>query len=123
VNGGNGGRTAAFVDLERFRNDLREGGVEEMFGMLLDTFSLDCPARFAALESAIESRDPGAIKSAAHAFKSGAITIRAEMLAGALNRMEEAARSGRLESLADLFEEIRAQKTGVLNTLAGMARK
>ncbi|HEY1953902.1 MAG TPA: Hpt domain-containing protein [Gemmatimonadaceae bacterium] len=94
-----------------------------MFGTLLDTFSLDCPARFAALESAIESRDPGAIESAAHAFKSGAITIRAGLLAGALSRMEEAAQNGSLESVADLLEEIRAQKTGVLNTLAGMARQ
>jgi HPt (histidine-containing phosphotransfer) domain-containing protein len=123
VNRGYGGRPTPFIDLERFRNDLREGGVEEMFEMLLDTFARDCPVRFAALERAVESQDPGAIQSAAHAFKSGAITIRAEMLGGALSQMEEAARSGKLESVPDLFEEIRVQKTGVLSTLAGMALK
>jgi hypothetical protein len=36
------------VDVERFRADLREGGVEEMLGILLDTFVQDCPARLAA---------------------------------------------------------------------------
>jgi HPt (histidine-containing phosphotransfer) domain-containing protein len=118
-----GGRSTPFVDIERFRNDLREGGVEEMLGVLLDTFAEDCPARLAALESAIESHDPAAIASAAHAFKSGAATIRAEGLAEALSRVEEAGRSGNLKSIPALLDQIRAERVGVLRELAGMKRK
>ncbi|MDP9279777.1 MAG: hypothetical protein M3P00_10190 [Gemmatimonadota bacterium] len=42
------------MDLQRFRDDLREAGVEEMVGTLLRTFMEDCPGRFAALEQAVQ---------------------------------------------------------------------
>lgn len=70
-------RPPSRVDLERFRADLSEAGVEEMLGDLLATFAEDAPIRFAALKQAARDRDPKAIERAAHAFKSGAGTIRA----------------------------------------------
>ena len=105
------------VDLQRFRGDLREAGVEEMVGTLLRTFMEDCLGRFSALEQAVQQGNAKAIESAAHAFKSGAGTIRATLLADALAAMEAAAHAGRLESIGVSLEEIRTEYLSVLREL------
>jgi HPt (histidine-containing phosphotransfer) domain-containing protein len=105
------------VDVERFRADLREAGVEEMIGTLLDTFVEDAPRRFAALEQATKSQDAKAVEAAAHAFKSGAGTIRATSLADLLAQVETAARTGRLDIVSDLLETIRYEYLVVMGEL------
>jgi HPt (histidine-containing phosphotransfer) domain-containing protein len=85
-----------------------------MLRPLLATFVEDAPARFAALERAVASGDAKAIESAAHAFKSGAGTIHATVLASALAAAEIAARGGNLESITGLFAEIRGEHLAVL---------
>jgi HPt (histidine-containing phosphotransfer) domain-containing protein len=105
------------VDLERFRDDLREAGVEDMLVTLLQTFMEDCPGRFAALEQAVQQGDAKPIESAAHAFKSGAGTIRATLLADALAAMEATAHAGRLESIGVSLEEIRSEQHAVMREL------
>jgi HPt (histidine-containing phosphotransfer) domain-containing protein len=105
------------VDIERFRADLREAGVEEMIGDLLETFIQDAPARFAAVEEAARSRDAKAIATAAHAFKSSATTIRASALGEMLYRAEVAGRANSIESLRELVEQIRTEHLAVLREL------
>ena len=111
------------VDIERFRADLRGGGVEEMLGILLDTFVQDCPERFAALELAVKEGNAKTIESAAHAFKSGAGTIRATVLADGLREVEAAGRSGNLESVPELLGRIRAEYIEVLRELEATPRQ
>jgi HPt (histidine-containing phosphotransfer) domain-containing protein len=91
--------------------------VDEMLGPLLTTFVEDAPARFAALDHAVQSGDAKAIETAAHAFKSGAGTIHATVLAAALANAETAARGGRLEGMTDLIEQIRGEHHAVLHEL------
>jgi HPt (histidine-containing phosphotransfer) domain-containing protein len=105
------------VDVERFRADLREAGVEEMIGTLLDTFVEDAPVRLAALEQATKNQDAKAVETAAHAFKSGAGTIRATFLADFLATIETAGRTGRLETVSDLLETIRNEYLAVMREL------
>jgi HPt (histidine-containing phosphotransfer) domain-containing protein len=105
------------IDLDRFRGDLRKAGVEDMVGTLLKTFIEDCPGRVAALEQAVEQGNAKTIESAAHAFKSGAGTIRATLLADALAALEAAAHAGRLESNGVSLEEIRSEHLAVLREL------
>jgi HPt (histidine-containing phosphotransfer) domain-containing protein len=88
-----------------------------MVDALLLTFVEDCPGRFAALEKAVQEADAKAIESAAHAFKSGAGTIRASVLAERLALVEAAAHSGRLESMAGSLEQIRGEHDAVLREL------
>ena len=88
-----------------------------MVGTLLQTFVEDCPARFAALEQAVEQGDAKAIESAAHAFKSGSGTIRATVLAERLAATEASAHAGQLEPTAMLLEEIRIEQAAVLREL------
>jgi HPt (histidine-containing phosphotransfer) domain-containing protein len=116
-------RALLHVDIERFRADLREGGVEEMLGILLDTFVQDCPARLAALEQAVREGNPKTIESAAHAFKSGAGTVRATVLADGLREVEAAGRSGNLAAVAGLLEQIRTEYLAVLRELETLPRQ
>jgi HPt (histidine-containing phosphotransfer) domain-containing protein len=105
------------VDVERFRAELSEAGVVEMLDTLLTTFAEDAPVRFAALEQGVQSGDAKAIQSAAHAFKSGAGTVHATVLATALAGAENAARGGHLEAITDLLEQIRGEHHAVLHEL------
>jgi HPt (histidine-containing phosphotransfer) domain-containing protein len=109
--------TSRRVDVERFRTELSEAGVEEMLGALLTTYVEDAPIRFAALDHAAQSGDAKAIESAAHAFKSGAGTIHATVLAAALANAENAARGGHLDAITDLIEQIRGEHHAVLREL------
>jgi HPt (histidine-containing phosphotransfer) domain-containing protein len=88
-----------------------------MLGTLLSTFVEDAPTRFAALDHAVQSRDVKAIETAAHAFKSGAGTIHATVLASALANAETAARAGHLEGMTDLIEQIRSEHNAVMREL------
>ena len=88
-----------------------------MVDALLLTFVEDCPGRFAALEKAVQEADAKAIESAAHAFKSGAGTIRASVLAERLALVEVGAHSGRLESIAALLDQVRVEHVAVLRQL------
>lgn len=106
------------VDVERFRADLREAGVEEMIGALLDTFVEDAPMRFAALEQAAKNQNAKAVETAAHAFKSGAGTIRATSLADFLAEIEAAGRTGRMETVSVLLETTRNEYLAVMRELA-----
>jgi HPt (histidine-containing phosphotransfer) domain-containing protein len=116
-------RASPRVDVERFRADLREGGVEEMLTILLETFVQDCPGRLAALEQAVRDEDPKTIESAAHAFKSGAGTVRATVLADALRELEAAGRSGNLADVAGLVEHVRAECVAALRELEMAPRR
>jgi HPt (histidine-containing phosphotransfer) domain-containing protein len=88
-----------------------------MLGTLLSTFVEDAPVRFAALDQAVQNGDAKAIQAAAHAFKSGAGTIHATVLAAALASAEKSGRGGHLEAITELLEQIRAEHHAVLREL------
>ena len=114
---------SAHVDLARFRMDLREAGVEDIIGSLIETFVQDAPARFAALEQAVNEGSAKAIESAAHAFKSGAGTIRATLLAEGLAKAEATGHAGNLESMTALLEHIRQEYLSVVSELEATPQK
>ena len=114
---------APHVDLARFRTDLRGAGVEDIIGTLLHTFVEDAPARFAALEQAVKEGNAKAVENAAHAFKSGAGTIRATLLAEGLGQPEASGRAGNLESITELLERIRHEYLAVVSELEAMPQQ
>lgn len=111
------------VDVERFRSDLSEAGVEDMLDALLGTFAQDCPARLATLEQAVKTGKANEIASAAHAFKSGAGTVRATFLAECLGKTETAARAGDFESVAALLGQIRGEYQAVVCELTARSQR
>jgi HPt (histidine-containing phosphotransfer) domain-containing protein len=110
-------RTPA-IDIIKFRSDLREADIEDVAESLLGTFLVDSRVRMGALEEAVAAQHPKAIESAAHAFKSGAGTIRANTLAQLLRDVEDAARRGRRELTVNMLEQVRIEYTAVRRQLA-----
>lgn len=92
-----------------------------MLGTLLATFAEDAPSRFVALELAMKSGNAKAVEAAAHAFKSGAGTIHATVLASMLAKAENAAHGGHLDAITDLIEQIRNEHYAVLRELHKIA--
>jgi HPt (histidine-containing phosphotransfer) domain-containing protein len=101
------------VDVARFRADLREAGIEDMLTMLLTTFLEDSPERLAALDHAVRAANVKAVESAAHAFKSGAGTIRATRLAELLLAVESAAHSGVATSFDQMLTDVQSEYAAV----------
>jgi len=102
------------VDLDAFRTMLREAGAEEAVDSILDTFERQAPDRVAALVTAIENRDADPIARAAHALRGAAGTIGAHALAGLLERIEAAARSGDVAQASDHLESVKQEAAAVL---------
>ncbi len=94
------------VDLHGLRTDLELGGVVDIMDDILGTFANDSPSRMETLRSAVASGDARAIERAAHAFKSGASTIRARPLADLLQGLERDARAGQLDDAASMLTRI-----------------
>jgi CheY-like chemotaxis protein len=82
------------VDLERFKNALRETGAGAAINSILDTFLSQVPGRLATLEAASQSGNADAITRAAHVLRGAAATIGARALAGLLQQVETAAQDG-----------------------------
>ena len=92
-----------------------------MVNTLFDTFLDDSPERLATLEHAVASKDATAIHTAAHAFKSGAGTIRATRLAELLRAAEQSARAGQPTS-PNFLDDVRAEYAGVRRQLEALLR-
>jgi len=102
------------VDLDGFRREMREAGVEEAVDAILDTFVQTADERIGALTVAFATGEASAIKRAAHAFKSSAGTIGAKQLAAVLQEIESLAGAGdvsQAQALAARFAEQSAAVT------------
>ncbi len=82
------------VDLDGFRQTMREAGAEDAVPGILGTFLQSAPGRFDNLRVALAGGDPAAIATTAHAFKSAAAAIGANELAAVLGEIERAAKAG-----------------------------
>ena len=105
-------------DLAGLEEMMREAGAEEVIPRMLTVFGEDAPGRMTAIEEAADGGDPGAIRQAAHAYKSAALTIRAGLLGSLLGEMETAAREGDVAAAVELVGEVREAHEAVLRHLA-----
>jgi len=112
------------VDLDTFRREMRDAGVEEAVEGILDTFVQAAGERIAALTIALASGEGPAIVRAAHAFKSSAGTIGAKRLAALLADLESLAGDGdvaRARALGPRFAEESAAVTAYVRRARGAA--
>jgi signal transduction histidine kinase/DNA-binding response OmpR family regulator len=105
------------VDLEAFRNTLREAGAEEAVDSILDTFSRQAPDRIATLVAAVAGRQAADTVRAAHTLRGAAGTIGANRLAEILERIEEIARQGDVSDLRDDVQRAEVEAAAVLDHL------
>jgi PAS domain S-box-containing protein len=82
------------VDVEGLRSELRDAGAEDALGAVLSVYVGDAPTRLSVIIDAVASHDMERISRAAHAYKSSAGTIRAQELAGLLQKLEATAKDG-----------------------------
>jgi PAS domain S-box-containing protein len=108
------------VDVEAFRQDMRAAGAEAAVDAILDTYLATADERITAVRRALASGSAPDVDRAAHAFKSASATIGARDLAGILQQLEDAARSGDLDgarALAARFESASDAAVGYLRGL------
>jgi len=106
------------VDLEGFRQELAEVGAEEILWGVVETFVNDAPSRMEAIDSALQSGDNEQIRTAAHAYKSAAGTMRARELAALLLELETAGGERDLDRALALQAAIRDAHERALEFLA-----
>ena len=106
------------IDIAAFRAQLREAGIEDALGALLDAFAGDAPARLEAVERACLEGDTAAIASSAHAFRAAAGAVSAKPLAELLRRTELSGREGNVTEARSIAPSIRPATDAVLDLIA-----
>ncbi len=105
------------VDLESFRETMREAGAEDAVESMLELFLDDAPGRMEALQEAGADSDAETIAKAAHAYKSATATIGASELASTLNTIESLSKDDDIEGAISHIETAQAQHTEVMEYL------
>lgn len=92
------------MDAEEMRRQLGNDDalVEEVIQLFLD----DCPVRMAALAAAIDARDAGTVRRAAHAIKGGASNFFASEVVNAAAALEAMGASGDLTGVNELARRL-----------------
>jgi signal transduction histidine kinase/DNA-binding response OmpR family regulator len=103
--------------LDAFRAAMRDAGIEDALGSVLDTFLDDQPARLQAIESACRFGSASEIASAMHALKSSAATIGAAGLATLLQQGEKLAATGQADAAKALWPAVANAASDVFDEL------
>jgi HPt (histidine-containing phosphotransfer) domain-containing protein len=89
---------------------------------LATIFLSDYPERLAAIRSAVEQRDAGALQAAAHCLKGSAANFGAPEAVSAAERLESMGRSGDLAGVKDAFTDLTVRMTQLTGEMAGLCR-
>jgi two-component system sensor histidine kinase/response regulator len=107
----------AAVDRDALLN--RVGGDETLFKEIVELFLEDCPVRVAAIQAAVQSGDPEAVRLSAHALKGSASNLSALGLTSAARTLERLGAERRLESAPAACRELMTQAAITLDLLRG----
>jgi len=89
---------------------------------LATIFLSDYPERLAAIRSAVEQRDAGALQAAAHSLKGSAANFGAPEAVSAAERLESMGRSGDLAGVKDAFTNLTVRMAQLTGEMAGLCR-
>jgi len=76
----------------------RLGGDEELMRDIVQIFLMDCPARLAAIKSAVDARNADKLRAEAHALKGAASNMSAQDVVEAARTLERMGAEGKLEA-------------------------
>jgi CheY-like chemotaxis protein/HPt (histidine-containing phosphotransfer) domain-containing protein len=85
---------------------LRDLGGVEFLNEVVDVFLADAPALITSLSGSLERADLEELRRAAHTLKSNGATLGASAFADVCATVEERAREGQLDGLADLVDAV-----------------
>jgi len=106
------------VDLEAFRETMREAGIQEVVEEILGEYVKEAPVVFARLEAGVAARDTQAIKAQAHSLKSSSAIVCARRLAELLEELEAVALQGDLGAAIAGFERVEPEYRAAMSYLA-----
>jgi len=106
------------VDLEGFREQMREAGVEEIVPQIVIAFRTDLPRRAREIEEAVERGELERVLTSAHSLRSAAGSVHAHRLHALLRELEQAAADGAQDRMAPLGASIRGEIARVSEELA-----
>jgi CheY-like chemotaxis protein/HPt (histidine-containing phosphotransfer) domain-containing protein len=93
------------VDMDALTQMMRDAGIEDAVGTILQIFRNEGPAWMTALSEAAARNDAAAMAKAAHVFFSAAGSVKAVDLAALLQRIEDSGNKGDAAAAARLAEE------------------
>ena len=108
---------APLATIDRESLMARVGGDAELFVEVIQLFLVDCPARVAAIKSAVDRADRDDIRVAAHALKGSAGNLSATGLAAAARTLERMGMEGRLDAAPTAFRQLSAQAALAMDLL------
>jgi two-component system, sensor histidine kinase and response regulator len=111
------GRSAVFDSAELVD---RVGGDRELIAELVRRFLEDCPARLAAIASAIEHGDAESVRSAAHALKGAAATVAVTAVFEAAQMLERVAAERRVDAMAAAWRALSTEVSLALDALRAL---
>ncbi|MBM3779332.1 MAG: Hpt domain-containing protein [Acidimicrobiia bacterium] len=102
-------------DREEFLRRL--GGDEELYREVLQVFLEDCPNQMDVIRTAMDTRDPMRIRSAAHALKGAAGSVSARALFEASGALERAGAGGDLDACDQAWQQVQAAASVLLDRM------
>lgn len=95
--------------------------MEDDFKLLVDTFLTDSDMRIASLKSALSQNDPHSFGETAHSFKGSSLNICAIELSNLCQQLETMGRSGQLDNVNPMLEELDNEYATVSDLLKEIA--
>lgn len=102
------------VDIDGFRESMREVGVEEIVDPTLQIFLEESQRIFADLVVAVDAGDAGIVRASAHSLKSSSSAVWAHDLAGLLQGLESAALAGDMMAISEIFRRTEPEYDAVI---------
>ena len=112
-------RAAASLDASAVES-LRDLGGEEFVAEVIDTFLSDAPALVETLRTTYEHGHTEGLRRAAHTLKSNGQTFGAGRFSRLCRELEERARSGELDGIAELLDRIEQEYAALEESLAAL---
>jgi len=95
----------------------RVAGDEDLLATVVRMFLDDCPVRLAAIRSAVQRRDPEAVRTTAHALKGAAGNLGAVGLFEAASTLERLAAESRMDAAEAAWRRLSAESVNVIDAL------
>jgi signal transduction histidine kinase/CheY-like chemotaxis protein/HPt (histidine-containing phosphotransfer) domain-containing protein len=96
----------------------RLSGDRALMADVIRVFLEDCPARLAAIETAVAARDPEALHAATHALNGAAASLAADRLAGAASVLERLGKEKRMEAVDAAWRQLALEASSLLDALS-----
>jgi HPt (histidine-containing phosphotransfer) domain-containing protein len=99
----------------------RLGDDADLLEQVVELFLADCPLRLAAIQAAVDQRDPEQIRTTAHALKGSAGNLSADTLAEAARILERLGAEKRLDAAPAAMRQLMVEAVAVMEYLQGWA--